>query len=592
MNNWIKIFPIRPLSLRQRLPLLICVLLLGTVVIFSWITYIGVKNAALKTGKERLSTLTGQLSSMFSQSAHTTLVNSRIAASEDPIVKYMQGDHSMEVPAKQAIKKLQHDNTWVLVELKGANGKTVLRSGRDSVSSPVNFDSVLEISTLRDSAAVGKFYSLHGSIYYAITVPVLDKKQVIGHLVRWRLQTATPKSLEQLSQLMGTGAKLYFGNSDGSLWTNLIRPVQFGQLDTAHIHGPFEFTDPGSKEKVIAAVQPIANTPWVVSILFSQEIVLQTAKHFLRWIVLIGVVLIAIGIFAGWLMSRNITRPLNKLTAAALAITHGDYSIPVDVDRNDELGTLATAFNSMAIQVRNAKQDLEKKVAERTVQLETANREMESFSYSISHDLRAPLRAIIGFTTILKEEYVGKLGEDAIRITTIIKENTQKMGHLIDDLLAFSRMGRQDINKTSIDTDGMVKNVINEMAHGMNNIEWIVQPLPEMKGDINLIRQVWINLISNAIKYSGNREKPRIEIGTFRREGQTVFFIKDNGVGFNEEYKDKLFKVFQRLHSDDEFEGTGIGLALVEKIISKHAGKVWGESVLDKGATFYFSLPV
>jgi light-regulated signal transduction histidine kinase (bacteriophytochrome) len=221
------------------------------------------------------------------------------------------------------------------------------------------------------------------------------------------------------------------------------------------------------------------------------------------------------------------------------------------------------------------------------------NKELESFSYSVSHDLRAPLRAIIGYTTILQEDYADRLDEEAIRITTIIKKNTLKMGHLIDDLLAFSRMGRQDINKTNINNNEMVKNVIQDIApaNQINKIEWIIQSLPEIKGDINLLRQVWVNLISNAIKYARNREKPRVEIGSFHQTGKIVFFIIDNGVGFDEQYKDKLFKVFQRLHSDAEFEGTGIGLALVEKIISRHGGKVWAESVLNKGATFYFALP-
>ncbi|MDB5210854.1 MAG: hypothetical protein JWQ30_1681, partial [Sediminibacterium sp.] len=399
----------------------------------------------LKTGNDRLVTLTGQLSTMFSQSAQAVLASTRAAASQDPVVKYMQGDSAMKVQAQEVIKKMRTDGTWVLVELVGLNRQSILRSENDSIYSRVNFDSVRQRLAGSDSIAIGKFYFLHGSIYYAIIVPVIDKKQVIGHLIRWRLQTTTPKSLEQLSQLMGTKAKLYFGNNDGSLWTDLIKPIPFKHLDTGQIKQSFEYTDQEGNE-VIAAAQPIVNTPWVVSVSFSRRIVLETASRFLQWNLLIGIVLLAVGTFTGWLMSRNITDPLNKLTTAALAITGGDYSSPVAVDRNDELGTLATAFNSMAIQVRNATEDLEKKVIERTVELEIVNRELESFSYSVSHDLRAPLRAIIGYTTILKEDYAGKLDKEAIRITTIIKENTLKMGRLIDDLLAFSRMGRQDIN--------------------------------------------------------------------------------------------------------------------------------------------------
>ncbi len=226
-------------------------------------------------------------------------------------------------------------------------------------------------------------------------------------------------------------------------------------------------------------------------------------------------------------------------------------------------------------------------------ELKRTNSELEAFTYSVSHDLRAPLRAIIGFTAILEEDYSSKLDDEARRITSVIRNNTLKMGHLIDDLLTFSRLGRQDIVKTNIDSGAMIREIIGDLApeNGERHIQWVIQPLPPVKADINTIRQVWVNLISNAIKYSGNKPHSHIEIGSFHREGQTSFFIKDDGVGFNEKYKDKLFKVFQRLHNAEEFEGTGVGLALVEKIISKHGGKVWAEGQEGRGASFYFSLP-
>ena len=238
-------------------------------------------------------------------------------------------------------------------------------------------------------------------------------------------------------------------------------------------------------------------------------------------------------------------------------------------------------------------QELESRVNLRTIQLEAANKEMEAFTYSVSHDLRAPLRGIIGFSTILEEDYSPLLDNEARRIITVIKTNTLRMGQLIDDLLAFSRIGRKDMPKTHIDTQAIVKEIIKELSPGdvSNGFEWNVQALPPVKGDINTIRQVWINLLSNAIKYSGKKESPRIEIGSFAHDEQTGFFIRDNGIGFDNRYKDKLFKVFQRLHSPSEFEGTGVGLALVAKIISKHGGKVWAEGEVNKGACFYFSLP-
>jgi len=239
--------------------------------------------------------------------------------------------------------------------------------------------------------------------------------------------------------------------------------------------------------------------------------------------------------------------------------------------------------------INQLNRELEERVNKRTEELKKANSEMEAFSYSVSHDLRAPLRAVHGFSRILEEDYSDKIGGDASRVIGVIKSNTVKMGNLIDDLLAFSRMGKSPVNKTRIDNNDVVQEVIKSIE--ANHIEWVLQPLPEAMADRNLLRQVWVNFISNAVKYSSHNKVARVEIGSYTNNGQLVFFVKDNGVGFDEQYKHKLFKVFQRLHDADEFEGTGIGLAIVEKIISKHGGTVWAEGELDKGATFYFSLP-
>lgn len=235
---------------------------------------------------------------------------------------------------------------------------------------------------------------------------------------------------------------------------------------------------------------------------------------------------------------------------------------------------------------------LEEKVLSRTAALRAANNEMEAFTYSVSHDLRAPLRGIIGFTTILEDEYGSSLDEEARRITGIIKSNTTKMGNLIDGLLSFSRMVRQQIIKIDVAMDRLVAEAIAESANKNNDsIEWVISPLPNIKGDPFTLRQVWANLISNAIKYSKKNEHPKIEIGWKKEVNETIYFVKDNGVGFDMKYKGKLFKVFQRLHAATEFEGTGVGLAIVEKIISKHSGKIWADAAIGQGACFYFSLP-
>jgi PAS domain S-box-containing protein len=244
-------------------------------------------------------------------------------------------------------------------------------------------------------------------------------------------------------------------------------------------------------------------------------------------------------------------------------------------------------------EIESLNKNLEQKVEERTSELATVNKELESFSYSVSHDLRAPLRGINSYTRILEEEYLDKLDEEGKDIIGVILRNSKQMGELIDDLLAFSRLGRKEINCKMVPMELLV----NELTNGYmttppgKNIVFTTHPLPPAFADHALIRQVWINLISNAVKYSGNKTQPVIEIGSYQKDEEHVYYVKDNGVGFDMNYYHKLFGVFQRLHSQEEFEGTGVGLATTQRIILKHNGTIWAEATINEGAAFYFSLP-
>lgn len=244
--------------------------------------------------------------------------------------------------------------------------------------------------------------------------------------------------------------------------------------------------------------------------------------------------------------------------------------------------------------VRRMNQELESRVAMRTSELLTANKELEAFSYSVSHDLRAPLRHIDGYLALLKERAEPSLDEEGLLYIATIAKATQRMSALIDDLLAFSRMGRQEMQKAAVDLGAVVADVIREMAPEAEgrSIDWHIAELPVVSGDRAMLNVVLANLISNAMKYSSKRAHARIEIGTVPGNGsETVVFVRDNGAGFDMRYRDKLFGVFQRLHHMEEFHGTGIGLANVFRIISRHGGRTWAEGKLDEGATFYFSLP-
>ncbi len=225
--------------------------------------------------------------------------------------------------------------------------------------------------------------------------------------------------------------------------------------------------------------------------------------------------------------------------------------------------------------------------------LRLANDDLNAFSYSVSHDLRAPLRALGGFANAIIENYSSEIDPEGQRLLHLIPANVIKMNRLIEDLLTFSRVGRQNINYTTIDMNSMVRGICNELVPDpeKEKIQFNVMQLPQSLGDPSLIRQVWINLISNALKFSSGKSSRTITIGTREEDKEQIYFVRDNGVGFDMNYADQLFKVFQRLHSINEFEGSGVGLAIVQKIIQRHSGKVWAEAEVNNGATFYFSFP-
>jgi len=245
-------------------------------------------------------------------------------------------------------------------------------------------------------------------------------------------------------------------------------------------------------------------------------------------------------------------------------------------------------------EIRRLNLELEQRVIERTTELETANKELEAFSYSVSHDLRAPLRHIEGFVEILRATKAESLDEEGQRHLQTIADSSRQMGKLIDDLLGFSRTTRVELRKIKVNLDDVIQSVLHEMEPDMENreIEWKIGKLPQVEGDPALLRQVFCNLVGNALKYTRTRPLAQIEIDSTRTENEIVVYIRDNGVGFDPRYAQKLFGVFQRLHRASEFEGTGIGLANVRRIITRHGGRTWAESELDEGATFFISLPI
>lgn len=251
-----------------------------------------------------------------------------------------------------------------------------------------------------------------------------------------------------------------------------------------------------------------------------------------------------------------------------------------------------TARKQAEQEIKALNEDLERKIEERTQALIQSNKELEAFSYSVSHDLRAPLRAIHGYARIMEEDYAPQLDDEGLRLLGVIQHNATQMGILIDDLLAFSRLGRKALDKSWIDMKPMAYEVFEELRQSANTqATFTIENFPPLFGDIALIKQVLLNLIGNALKYSSRKEHPIIRLSSNTQGGETVYAIADNGAGFDMKYGDKLFGVFQRLHAAEDFPGTGVGLAIVQRIIQKHGGRIWATGKVDEGATFYFAIP-
>lgn len=349
--------------------------------------------------------------------------------------------------------------------------------------------------------------------------------------------------------------------------------------------------------KIIFQGKPVG----FVFIQSDMQTLVSRVEHYIAIVAVVFAVSLLVGLFLSRLARGAIAEPVIRLAQIAHAVsTEKNYAVRAIPGKEEgELAALVTTFNEMLGQIeerdrklQNAHNELENRVEQRTAELAAANKELESFSYSVSHDLRSPLRGIDGFSQALAEDYADRLDATATGYLHRIRNATQKMGLLIDDLLNLSRVTRSQMQRETVDLSTMANAIASDLAKkdGQRGVEWFIENDVQAYGDSGLLQIVLDNLLGNAWKYTSKHEHARIEFGYTKNNGKSAYYVRDDGAGFNQEYSQRLFGAFQRLHGISEFPGTGVGLATVSRIIHRHGGSVWAEGEVEKGATFYFTL--
>ncbi|MCF8223348.1 MAG: transporter substrate-binding domain-containing protein [Bacteroidales bacterium] len=462
-----------------------------------------------------------------------------------------------------------------------------------------------EVVSVRDVIRIGMFILLPLIFISAVLLTVILRREIRRRTAKLNKEIEEHKRttevlrrqnlfLIEMEKLSKTGSWERLPGLHESKWTSGtyeiygVSPESFDPSDYEKVMSFYEGKD---REILDKAVKKLLQTGDP----YSLELKLNSDDGEQKWVATRGMAEMRGGrvsrIFGNIIditESKHINRQLKELTAALeQKVSERTAELQEKIEKLDKS---QKAMLYMVEDLNNVTSDLKKERAK----LEASNRELEAFSYSVSHDLRAPLRSINGFSTFLLEDYYDKLDDEGKRLLSVIQKNAKKMDGLINDMLRLSRVARTDLHKADVDMYSLVKGVYNEVAtdEEKEEFELIINDLPKAECDPSLIKQVWQNLIGNALKYSAKSDKKRIVIGSDKKNDETEYYVKDHGAGFDPKYVDKLYGVFKRLHREDEFEGTGVGLAIVQRVILRHGGAVSASGKINGGATFAFTLPV
>jgi signal transduction histidine kinase len=569
-------------SLRWRLPLFACGVMTILLITFLWAAYLRVYATLLGAAGERAQIAADQVAGVLD--GQRTVEQLRQIGSDPVLRRFLQlrSDDAREA-ARVRMNALAGAGVR-RVELWDAAGTRLIE-----VLSRTADSARLPAGSLPAVGGRHELKSFDGMVFWDLVALIGEGDRALGSLLIRSTFNENPPGI--FSRLVGRDARVRVANKRGDVWTDFSGPVPPAPVDLQQ-PGVAQYRS-ADGERRIGAVTHIRDLPLAAWVEFPMVTVDAPAAAFLRQMIPIALLFLIGAAFAFKLLSSRLTGPLSQLTEAAEAIAAGDYSRRVTAERRDEVGRLSRTFNSMAEQVQESRQRLEVRVAERTARLSAANEELEAFSYSVSHDLRAPLRGIDGFSLALLEDAGDKLSPREAGHLHRVRAAAQRMAELIDDLLELGRVGRTGLRRERVDLSAIARSVAEELrrADPTRQVTLDIQEGLVVTADRGLMRIVLENLLGNAWKFTAQTQEGKIQVGAERIGSDTRYFVKDNGAGFDMAYADKLFLPFQRLHAGTEFKGTGIGLATVHRIIGRHGGQVSVEGVVNIGATASFTLP-
>ena len=590
----------RRLSITIKLALLIGALLVTVTTVFGVAAYETLSARAAAAVKRRLGTVVDLLAVTLNASRNQLLAGARSVADTPAVSRFMVASDARARPAAQAAIQPRGPGSeqTVAVELWSTDGRLLLAVGdarrwADSASALA----LLHAAAATDSGVVGPFRAVGDTIVYGVAAPVVVAGRARGYLQQWRVVASTAATRAQnevLKGIIGSDARFFVGSSAGDVWTDLVKPVPGPPVDVVRAGGMagYKREDVG---QVLGAARLVPGAPWVILVEFPRNAIIAPARDLLRLVSLVGALVLVAGLAGAWALSLSISRPIAGLTRAAEAIAAGDYSQPVArLRREDELGRLAHAFDVMVASVREAQHGLEERVRARTAELEDRNAELEAFAYSISHDLRAPLRAMQGFSLALLEDYGDRLDEAGRRYAERVITAARTMDRLIDDLLAYSRLSRAELRLVPLDLGRLVRSSLDQLdgeVRGRQARITVAEPLPTVVGHGTTLAQVFANLVANAVKFVPAGRVPEVIIRAEQHGGRVRVWVEDNGIGIAAEHHERIFRVFERLHRAEDYPGTGIGLAIVRKGVERMGGAVGVESAVGSGSKFWIELP-